>query len=467
MRPVEERLRWPHLVFVVRHRKRYITLYKRKLAGGDLYAVLTSEEANEMLELEDGLEVEDLVYFRTLADAEVEKERENQLAAMKEQQKNDSMVLWLVKGAVHSVMGSGPQGLAGDAGDIQLTEEERQALYDAIAYGETIANATIPASYRLWQFDLSLNEGSVSYLESQDRPVGRLIVDASCRADIRPHSWTVDLAVGAVEVFDLDPATEFRTVVTRKSLPKTDKDDEMIKVGDFMVVKNAEIRIDYNTRREEGGRDVAIKSRILPFEIFYSRPMVECVLKLLNDPKTKGMRTAAMEGLGRWQARQQEKLLQSILHRQRFFLDVQIDAPIILIPENRRGEGNRLLVMDLGMFVFKNDSGTAPLRSSPSPTPIQLSPDEDLWVLCISNMQLGMCPDASAFLHQRDARADIYSIVENFDLNFSVKTAVRTATHSLRQVELDVSFPRLAVNITSSIVQFFHHIDEIMLPSID
>ena len=255
MRPAEERLRWPHLVFVVRHRKRYITLYKRKLAGGDLYPVLTPEEAEEMLRLEDGLEVEDLVYFRTLAEAVVDKERSNQLEVMKEQQKNDSMVLWLVKGAVNSVMGSGPRGLAGDAGDISLTEEERQALYDAIAYGETIANATIPADYRLWYLELSLNEGSVSYLESQDRPVGRLIVDASCRADLRPHSWTVDLAVGAVEVFDLDPATEFRTVVTRKSVSNGGQENsgEMIKVGDFLVAKNAEIKVDFNTGRVEGG----------------------------------------------------------------------------------------------------------------------------------------------------------------------------------------------------------------------
>ena len=45
--------------------------------------------------------------------------------------------------------------------------------------------------------------------------------DAACTLAIRPHSWTLDTALGAAEVLDLDPLTKYRTVVTRKLRTKT------------------------------------------------------------------------------------------------------------------------------------------------------------------------------------------------------------------------------------------------------
>ena len=97
---------------------------------------------------------------------------------------------------------------------------------------------------------ISLNEGTLSLFESMEKPTCRLMVrestpisrpaaaplidhhahvssplaplllllqaDAACTVVVRPHSWTLDTALGAAEVLDLDPLTKYRTVVTRK-----------------------------------------------------------------------------------------------------------------------------------------------------------------------------------------------------------------------------------------------------------
>lgn len=61
---------WPRLVYVVTRRQRYIDFYKRRVAP-DLYSPLAQAEEEELRRMEDRLHVAEIVYFRTLADAEV------------------------------------------------------------------------------------------------------------------------------------------------------------------------------------------------------------------------------------------------------------------------------------------------------------------------------------------------------------------------------------------------------------
>jgi hypothetical protein len=62
---------WPRLVYVVTRRQRYIDFYKRRVAP-DLYSPLAEAEEEELRRMEDRLHVAEIVYFRTLADAEVQ-----------------------------------------------------------------------------------------------------------------------------------------------------------------------------------------------------------------------------------------------------------------------------------------------------------------------------------------------------------------------------------------------------------
>ena len=122
-------------------------------------------------------------------------------------------------------------------------------------------------------------------------------IDAASTLHVRPHSWTLSLAMGAVQVLDLDPLTKYRTVVTRKtrarwsatpaaagagagaragrrsggpsSSSSQQQQQQMLVVGDFRVPKNADLTVDFNPGGKAGGHDVAVTCRVLPFEVFY------------------------------------------------------------------------------------------------------------------------------------------------------------------------------------------------------
>lgn len=114
-----------------------------------------------------------------------------------------------------------------------------------------VVQATIPDHFPVLEVSVSLNQGTLSLLESETKPVGRLILDAtlqvpcltplsthelhqlarlvliSCDCCLwllllllqlvrRPHSWSLDAALGALEVFDLDPQAQHRTVATTR-----------------------------------------------------------------------------------------------------------------------------------------------------------------------------------------------------------------------------------------------------------
>jgi hypothetical protein len=59
-----------------------------------------------------------------------------------------------------------------------------------------------------------------------------------------------------------------------------------VQVGKFRVIKNAELTVDFNTSRERGGKDVDIRCRIHPFEVFYSRRLLSRLLPLINQVRT-------------------------------------------------------------------------------------------------------------------------------------------------------------------------------------
>lgn len=84
-----------------------------------------------------------------------------------------------------------------------------------------------------------------------------LQVDAASTCFIRPHSWSLSMAMGALEVLDLDPYTKYRTVVTRKKRRRAlahkegqqqQQQQQMMVVGDYRVPKNADLKVDFNPR---------------------------------------------------------------------------------------------------------------------------------------------------------------------------------------------------------------------------
>jgi hypothetical protein len=509
-------LGWPELVYLARKRQRYVALHKRR-AAPDLYPPLTPGEGEEVAAMEERLRVEEVVYFRALAEAEAA--REEAARAARKGEEPSAVAGWLRSWFSGAAGGGGggtgaggggasspslpPSSLSGaatgaaaaaaadsgggtgtapaapapaaGAGDGLLSAEDRRAIEEAaLEYGAALAQATcIPDHFTVHRLALSVNEGSFSLLESRERPIARLMVDAAATLHVRPHSWRLGLAMGALEVLDLDPLTKYRTVVTRKTrarwsaMPGKSVEKEkgragrggggaagwpMLVVGEYRVPKNLDLTVEFNPSKAAGRRDVAVTCRVLPFEVFYSRRLLEGVRRVATDPDIEDARQAALRGLSGWRARQQARLLDSMAERQRILLDIEVEAPVVLVPETTRAGAAQLLVLDLGQLEFRNADADVPDDGGGG------GADEAAWELQMRRMELLLCRAGSAYLERRETAADLHPIVEAFDLNAAVRTRVDPATRAVTHAALEACLPRLCVHLRASTVQYLHRV---------
>jgi len=473
---------WPQLVSLVQTRHRYLRLHPRR-------ALLLPAEAQSLQDLDDRLEVEEIVFLRLVAQARPKDADASQiggLAGPQAEQEAESTVVGWVKSWFEREGGrnGGDDGAIAPPGSGETTEgkpqdpelvsaADRLALEEtALDYARTLAQVTIPPTYVITRLSLSLNQGSCTLYLSPTRPLARLVVDAASTFLLRPFSWSVTMALGALEVLDLDPLTKYRTVVTRKirrraaptpatSLPPS-LPPAMMVVGTYRVPKNADLQIHYNKGCEEGGRDLAVSCRVLPFEVFYSRRLLEALRHVCMPPlpsmaprkgeeESEGGTEGVRHGVQEWQARQRARLLSRIADRGRILLDIDIQAPLILIPETTRAEEGQLLVLDLGCVVLCN-------REHGQDEGKEDEADTAAWTLRMQHMAVEMCRLGALFLELKENDVDLHPIVEPFDLTLDIQTCLDNAARASTHASIQASLPRLAVNLRASTIQYFHRV---------
>lgn len=127
IRENRKRKSWKYIFERRKDRLKYISLFKRTKKT-KWQKPLSKEEQNELSELEKKLSFEDIIFFRSLADAELKKESENQKELEKYQKETK-------KGWFSGWFGSKEEEEQKPI--IQLSKEEREVLYSTIDYDES------------------------------------------------------------------------------------------------------------------------------------------------------------------------------------------------------------------------------------------------------------------------------------------------------------------------------------------
>lgn len=205
------------------------------------------------------------------------------------------------------------------------------------------------------------------------------------------------------------------------------------------------------------GSTTTSRIRILPMELVYSTVPVEVATRVLGTVKTPELvddyhrMASAAHG---WQQRQKKKILAALAHKsKKIFVDVDVGAPEILIPENINRPDSSMLAIDLGRLRFLNEE-----HSNECP------PDfDDHWRLIVSNVQVrsgsvaafaqGVYPD-----HQQSIMSDGFrQLVEPFSLSFHIATKIvpeaSREVENLTKIHVGATLPRLAFNLNSSSIR--------------
>ena len=184
------------------------------------------------------------------------------------------------------------------------------------------------------------------------------------------------------------------------------------------------------------GTERAIILDVMPLEIVYSTIATEALTRLFGTIDTEEfyrdyVRLTAR--LSRWKARQGHRIIDALSRNKRLNVAINIQSPVLCIPEDITRTDCPALTVDLGNFTFQSDNSDLHLKSSSHKWHMQL---ENIGVTC-----------------QHTKQGEMHSVVEPFSLGFSLCTFVSDVPELPTRVEMNALMPQLCFNLTSSAVR--------------
>lgn len=346
----ERNRRWTPVFTIERRdsRLKYIFLYKKRKRQ----EILTSEEQQTLNELEQTLSYEDLRFWMSLARSQLRKENiEIQKSAPKQQ--TWSEWFWGSKKQEESTT---------------ITDEQRQELYDAIDWDEKKAiteSVDYPRESVKFQVDSSLQRGSFTLKrdpQGKATEFVKLVFDRlRAKVQQRPDSFLFGVDLRGMRLYDgTTEGSRYPQVVRVKDA--VDLVDPDIEPGKKILRSEEEIDLgiedtlfhaQFERNPLDGSADSAISMTMKSIEIIYNPLMLSGISDFFKPP-ARHMDTvnALLETAGATveEIRQQTRAGLEFALEEHRTLNAQLDiqAPLIIIPESIVKESSFCLIVDAG-----------------------------------------------------------------------------------------------------------------------
>lgn len=454
----ERNRRWSWAYFKERRddRIRYIELFKKKKKQAE---PLSPDETDELDQLEWKLDYEDMRFWRSLARNQLKKENVGiKKAAPKQKQ---GWVAW--------AWGSKPQAQEEDE-ETTMTEEQRKELYDAIDWDEKTAIAEsvdLPKETIKMQIEASLNTGSFTLKRDPHNhtvEVLSLYFDAfKAKFLQRPESMLADISLGGLRVNDgTTPESLFPQIVRVKDAPETPK-AKLLLNGDEDESDDTPdpfFQFQVETNPLNDGGDVAVTGKLKPLEIIWNPHFLVGIIQFFKPPE-RHMESigalmesagATVEGL-----RQQTRAGLEFALEEHKTINAKLDlqAPLIIVPENITSKKTTCLVLDAGHISVNSelvDEETMREVQSKQKT-VYTEADYkrleslmyDRFVVKLSNTQVLIGPSIEVTKAQVTAKDDPHSmrVVEKINIDFIVETSIIPKAPNLTKVRVSGHLPVL------------------------
>ncbi|KAL7555198.1 hypothetical protein ACHAWF_018915 [Thalassiosira exigua] len=467
---------WTEFLEAYRKRKAYLELYKRRAhaEGAPWLAELSASESAELegIESDRSIAVAGLMHWRTIADAQAAKEREKRAAKRVESGSAVPPAKGKKSTFASSLFGSAPRRESSGASDsfyecmdeendapIALTVEEMKELEELVIKK---ANSTLSSDSMFCDVNFNLGSFRVDLLTAPRRSLTSLemgMVTASFKANA-DGSFTSGLSLLSLEVTDrVTPDSFYPTICRSLQKAHTDQsrafefqlrksgagDQELVlrmvacqivaspallfAVKDFFKLPEG------HPRRSNGGagtqRPMLYKSVSGEEDLFFDAKEGSSSMLLSPLPATSSkapqfdpispIKATDTQGTLSKDGKVSDKLSSAIVdawngknqQKQQWKMDVDIAAPILILPENCTDSAATCLICNFGRFQFQY--GT----DSPSPAVQE-------WF------------EARPRGHWMDSEVDHLKLEMN-DLSFTIGSVGDASKKKLDEMELDVS----------------------------
>lgn len=462
-------------------RKRYIELFKKKKREEQL----SQDETKELDDLEHKLSYEDLRFWRSLARNQLRKEN----VGVKKQPQKQSWSSW--------IWGGGEEDTSEDA---QMSEKQRQELYDAIDWDEKkqITEAVdMPREYVKMQVEMSLRTGSFTLKRDphgKATEILRLLFDSfSTKVLQRTDSMLAELSLDGMRLYDgTTEGSLFPQIVTVKDAPPVPdekrieelNDDETSKADAGEEVADPFFQLAFENNPLDGSADTALTVKLKGMEVIYNPRFVVEVVKFFKPPESRMesigalMETAGatVEGL-----RQQTRAGLEFALEEHKTINAQLDlqAPLIIVPDSVTKESSICLILDAGHAKVSSeliDKDT--LKDIQSKQKGQFSEDDlkrlqglmyDKFLLKLDSTQVLIGPsieETKAQLVETDGSKNLH-LVDRINVDFTIETCIVPKASDLTKFRISGNLPVLHASISDAKYKNLMKLIEVAIPKFE
>lgn len=462
-------------------RIKYIDLFKKKKRDEPL----SPDEAEEMSELEEKLSYEDLRFWRSLARNQLRKEN---IGMPKPIERSQTWSEW--------IWGSKKQ----EDEPTAMTEEQRQELYDAINWDEkqVIAESVeLPRDSVKFQVDSSLRAGSFT-LKRDPRGRGdeilKLVFDNfQANALQRPDSFLIRVDLGGLRLFDrTTEGTLFPQIIRVKDSDPIEvaSDDESMQVRDLRDrddedadedSDNSLFHLQFESNPLDGSADSAVRMKLRSIEIIYNPRVVVEVFNFFRPPERHMESIGALletAGATVEEIRQQTRAGLEFALEEHKTVNAQLDiqAPLIIIPESMTSATSLCLILDAGnvsvtsklvdketIKMIQNKQGTEYSDQDYSQLE-SLMYDKFLLKLDSTQVLIGPGIEATKAQLTDDVASTNFHIIDRINMDFVLELCIVPKSTTLTRTRLSGHLPELHASMSDMKYKNFMKLIDIAIP---
>ena len=479
---------WEYMRERKEDRNRYIDLFKKKKKA----QTLTTNEQKSLKTLEEKLTYEDLRFWRSLARNQLRKEN----VGVKKAEPKQSWSSWVWGG------GAKNSNQQPEEEQTEMTEEQRKELYEAIDWDEKKAiteSIDVPRESVKLQIESSLRTGSFTLKRDPQgaaHEVLSLIFDNfQAKALQRPDSLLADISLGGLRVYDgTTKGSLFPQIVKVKdtdAVPKgpnaeEPKDDEKLdEVLENQQPKEESLfHLIFEKNPLDGSADSAINMKLKSIEVIYNPKFIVEIAKFFKPPERHMesigalMETAGatVEGL-----RQQTRAGLEFALQEHKTINAQLDiqAPLIIVPESVTKESTLCLILDAGHVALNSelvDKDT--MRDIQSKQKTHYSDDDfkhledlmyDKFLLKLDSTQVLIGPGIEATRGQLESKNDSrnYHIIDRINMDFVLETSIIPKASDLTKTRISGHLPVLHASMSDRKYKNLMRLIDIAIPKFD
>lgn len=445
--------------------------------------------------LEDKLSYEDIRFYRSIAKNRLRRERA--VIAVEEKRKKEAAAKRPNQGAWISNWWYGNPGNPTNEEDeeLQMTDEQRQELYNAIEYDEDTAAVTTAVDFPVETMKLSLkttlNKGSFMLKRhphnAKPTVLGSLVFDMVTTNFVQyMEGFKATAALGDVRLYDdVTEGTLYRQLIGVKDKPTADEDDSS-PVNAITKWQSSRSQpffsVGFEHKPLDRRADNGLSLKMHHIEIIYNPSIVREVIQFFTPPESRMDSINALievagdtlEGI-----RKQTRAGLEFAVEQHTTLDLRVDmdAPIIAIPEDCTRSNAQVIVLDAGHINV--ESQLAPpdaLNALKSKAKEDYNAEDDIQLqslmydkftvqLTQTKALIGYSVEACLEQIQNPKPENDYlHFVERIDMSFLVEMCILPKTTEMTRFRVSGHLPLLSVNFSDRKYRTLMTIIDLVLP---